>query len=499
MPVDKADRPRRGDELTPLLRGHSRNRDTEHGDDPLDQVEIVKFGENDETDPRHWPRRKKMLNVATISFMSIIPFLASSAFSPGIQQIADDLDTSVEKVVGINSAYLIAFGIGPLILAPLSESFGRRRLYLICFTIFTLLQIPTALSPNIQTLTIVRAFAGLFGSVSPTNGGGSISDLFAADERAGIFSWFLLGPLLGPSLGPCLGGLIVERLNWRWIYWLVTIISAITTVVAFLCVRETYAPVILAQRKAEHERDNKDSSVIYRIEDQDDRPLPRRLLASLQRPMRIFIQPIVLTMSTYQAIVFATTFSIYTNLQAIFSGEYGFNTEQVGLLYLAPGTGLLLAAWFIVPRIDTIYKRLTARNDGKAEPEFRLPIANIGSVLIPASLFWFAWTIDAHTHWAVPIASTLFYGIGQVAVFNSVQNYYIDAFEKHAASAIAAGSVFRSLVAGIVPLFVPGLLEKLGYGWGLSVFAFLALGIAPAPLVFFFYGARVRKAFPTNL
>ena len=76
-----------------------------------------------------------------------------------------------------------------------------------------------------------------------------------------------------------------------------------------------------------------------------------------------------------------------------------------------------------------------------------------------------------------------------------VQNYYIDSFSKYAASAIAGGSVFRSLVGGIVPLFAPMLFDKLGFGWGISVFGFCAVVIAPSPVVFYYFGKRVRERF----
>ncbi|KAI7519830.1 hypothetical protein KC331_g20510 [Hortaea werneckii] len=186
-------------------------------------------------------------------------------------------------------------------------------------------------------------------------------------------------------------------------------------------------------------------------------------------------------------------------MQSIYGDEYGFSTEQVGLLYLGPGLGFLSAVWFLVPRIDTVYNKLTARNDGKARPEYRLPLANIGAVFIPVSLFWFAWTVQYRTPWLASIASTYFYGIGQVMILNCTQNYYIDSFEKYAASAIAAGAVFRSLVGGVVPLFAPALFEKLGYGWGISLFGFLAVAIAPAPIFFFMYGQQVREKFWVDL
>lgn len=97
--------------------------------------------------------------------------LASSLFAPGIQQIAESLKTSKSAVIGCQTGYVVMLGIGPLILAPLSETFGRKRLYLVCFSIFTALQIPTALSPNIATLITLRSITGFFGSMYFQNSG----------------------------------------------------------------------------------------------------------------------------------------------------------------------------------------------------------------------------------------------------------------------------------------------------------------------------------------
>ncbi|KAL9606111.1 MAG: hypothetical protein Q9179_000737 [Wetmoreana sp. 5 TL-2023] len=458
---------------------------------------VIDFTDWDKEDPRNWPKSRKLTNVAIIALMAVLSPLASSMFTPGIAQIADDLKTSDDVVVGATTGFVVFLGLGPLILAPLSETFGRRNLYLICFSIFALLQIPTALSPNVQTLIAVRSVSGFFGSVGIANGGGTISDMFHPSERAGIFGWYLLGPLLGPTLGPLLGGLFVQHLGWRWVFWFLTIICTVNTVLGFLFLKESYAPAILESRKQRYEETEGSK---FRIANQDDRPFSTKLASSMQRPLTIlFTQPIVLTMSTWQAILFGTTYSLYTNFEAIYGGQYGFSTTQVGLAYLGSGSGFLICLWFIVPKIDTIYNYLSEKHNGEPKPEYRLPLANIGAVLIPISLLWFAWTVQYNVHWAVTILSTVFFGLGQLTILNTVQNYYIDSFSKYAASAIAAGAVFRSIVGGIIPIFVPALFDKVGYGWGVSVFAFLSMALSPVPLLFFYYGGRLREKFAIEL
>lgn len=90
--------------------------------------------------------------------------LASSMFTPGIKQISEDLNVGPNFVIGATTSFVLSLGFGPLILAPLSENFGRRKLYLVCFSFFSLLQIPTALSPNIETMITLRTISGFFGS-----------------------------------------------------------------------------------------------------------------------------------------------------------------------------------------------------------------------------------------------------------------------------------------------------------------------------------------------
>jgi multidrug resistance protein len=396
----------------------------EHHED-VDSKELS-FAEDDPENPRAWSYRTKMINVFLIANMAILAPLASSMFAPGINEIAEGLHTSVESVIACTTAHVVCQGIGPLILAPLCETFGRRKLYLVCFGVFALLQIPSALAPNIGTLIAMRTLSGFFGSVGVSNGGGTLSDMFVPSERAGVFGWYLIGPLLGPCIGPALGGIIVQRLGWRWVFWVLALITTAVTLLAYFFLHESYAPVLLFRRKRRLEAESSDPDIEYSIKGHDTSPLKDKLLHSLSRPFRILFTPIVLVMSTYQAVCFATAYSIFTNLQRIYGGEYGFTNEQVGFTSFGPGLGFLTAVWFIVPRIDTVFNKLTARNNGVSKPEYRLPLANIGGVLLPVGLFWFAWTVETHRPWYVTLLATYFFGVGQVSILNCTTNYYID-------------------------------------------------------------------------
>ena len=65
------------------------------------------------------------MNVFIIAFMAIASPLASSMFTPGISQIADDLNTDESAIIATTTGFVILLGVGPLVLAPLSETFGQ--------------------------------------------------------------------------------------------------------------------------------------------------------------------------------------------------------------------------------------------------------------------------------------------------------------------------------------------------------------------------------------
>jgi MFS family permease len=328
------------------------------------------------------------------------------------------------------------------------------------------------------------------------NGGGSVSDLFEASERATVLGCYLLGPLLGSTLGPLLGGIIVSYLQWRWMFWIMAILAAATLLASYLLLHETYAPIILQKRKAKLETQNSDTR--YKVNGASNQSTTSKIVTNSSRAARIlFTQPIVLAMSLYGALVFSSMYTLYATFQDVWSQHpYYFSSTQISLTSLAPAIGFLLAAALIVPFIDKLYIYLAARSkDGKGVPEYRLPLANIGAVLLPVSLFWFGWTLEYRLPWPVPLSATLLFGAAQVSIFNTLQNYYIDSFEQYSASALAAGAFLRAILGGIVPLFAPTMFEKLGYGWGMSVFGFLSLVLMPAPMVFWFYGGRLRERF----
>lgn len=83
-------------------------------------------------------------------------------------------------------------------------------------------------------------------------------------------------------------------------------------------------------------------------------------------------------------------------------------------------------------------------------------------------------------------------GLGFTTIFQSALNYLVDTFTRYSASALAANTFLRSVVASAFPIFVLPMFEQLGVEWASTVFACIAAVMIPVPFLFFVWGKKVR-------
>jgi len=153
--------------------------------------------------------------------------------------------------------------------------------------------------------------------------------------------------------------------------------------------------------------------------------------------------------------------------------------------------GVVLACGIIGVFSKTWYAKRLLRTK-KLNPEDRLPTMIAGSVVLPVGLFWFAWTSDPGISWVPQVISGIFIGLGIILIFMSGVVYMIDVYLLNANSATAANTFVRSVVAAGFPLFATYMYRGLGVAWATSVLGFVCVALIPFPLVFWFYGKRIR-------
>ncbi|KAJ5671163.1 MFS general substrate transporter [Penicillium longicatenatum] len=244
---------------------------------------------------RNFQERKKWLILALVSFVTFLSPLASSIPAPGIELMDEQfgVTSTILSALAV-SIFVLGFAVGPLIMSPLSETYGRQIVLNVSNFLLSIWQIGCALSPNMASLIVFRFLAGLGGSACLAVGGGIIADLFPLQQRGQANALFTTGPLFGPVIGPIIGGFIAQRAGWRWVYWFLLIACGLVTVVNWTIGQETN-PKVLIQRKTEklqEELQRTDLQSVYTAKN----PLSpyTLLIQSVTRPIRILFDSVIL-------------------------------------------------------------------------------------------------------------------------------------------------------------------------------------------------------------
>ncbi|KAF5024493.1 hypothetical protein F66182_3433 [Fusarium sp. NRRL 66182] len=455
-------------------------------------------GPDDAKDPYNWASWKQDSHIALVSILALAVNLASTLFAPAAPELASEFAVTEPVVASLTvTIYLLGFSFGPLVVSPLSELYGRLKIYHACNVCFIAFNVGCAMSQSLAPFLACRLLAGCAGSAPMTIGGGTIADLTAVEKRGKAMAVFGIGPLLGPVLGPIVGGFAAQYLGWRWTLWLIVILSGVTTIACFLFMRETYAPVLLAAKVARLRKENNNSHLVAK--GASDTKRLTLLLRAIVRPTKmLLLSPVVLGLSLYNAFVFGLIFLLFTTFPTVFSDKYGFGLGTSGLSYLGIGLGTFAGLIIFSLVSDRVVQR--RRKDGPAKPEHRLPLMIWTCPLIPVGFFWYGWSADAGTHWIVPILGTALIGVGALFIVISSQIYVVDAFgAEGAASALAALTVIRCLFGCFLPMAGPLLYHSVGLGWGNSILGFIGLLFLPVPFAFYTYGEYLRKRFPVQL
>lgn len=145
-------------------------------------------------------------------------------FAPAVEDVLREFHQSSAILASlVVSVYVLGYCIGPLIVAPLSEMYGRVHVYNVSNCLFVIFTIACAVSSDLGMLIVFRLLAGAAGSTPISIGGSTFGDMFSVEERGSAIAIWSMGPLLGPVIGPVAGGFLAQAAGWRWLFWLIAI------------------------------------------------------------------------------------------------------------------------------------------------------------------------------------------------------------------------------------------------------------------------------------
>lgn len=250
-------------------------------------------------------------------------------------------------------------------------------------------------------------------------------------------------------------------------------------------------------------------------EDQDALPISKNIIVSVIRPFHLLLtEPVVFFFSMWVSFAWAVLYLTFGSIPFVFTRQYGFNSEQSGLVFTAMVVGSILATllghlqekalqhpkW--QPKADGSY----CDDDGRSAfwafmqrrfpadvPEARLYFSCIGSLLLPLGLYVLGFAARPSVHWMVPSIALAVATMGIFVVYLATFNYLADIYQSYASSALASQSFCRNILGGAFPLVVTPVFTNLGQSAACGLLGAIATALTVVPWVLVFNGEKIRS------
>jgi MFS transporter, DHA1 family, multidrug resistance protein len=153
--------------------------------------------------------------VLTITLLLALQPITTDLYLPTLPTLQRDLGASGGATQLTLSALIICFGIGQLIVGPLSDRFGRRPILLGGMALYTVASVLASAAQSIEGLIAWRALQGAALAAAVTCGRALVRDLFAPHEGARVMSRALGGLGIVGMLAPLVGGSLAHFFGWH--------------------------------------------------------------------------------------------------------------------------------------------------------------------------------------------------------------------------------------------------------------------------------------------
>lgn len=289
-----------------------------------------------------------------------------------------------------------------------------------------------ASSVSYTALLTGRAFLGAWEAPIESIVPSTITDMFFLHDRGEKVSLYGLSVLSGNELGPLFSALIIQRYGMGWAFWIVgffIFLNALTILFAMPETKYTGSRPAITPISDENVKAH-----VSQVEEKTDRPsvpagggaqVTKRsffhelifwsrpdpavsLRKSFLRPFVLLTYPTVMWSSFVYGLSLGWNVILGSVVAQLFAGQYGFDSQAQGLVFVSPFIGSLVGTWLCGPLSDNIATYYTKRNDGIREPEMRLPTCIIAAFLVFFGALMTSLTYRYNTHWMGPIVG---YGV----------------------------------------------------------------------------------------
>jgi EmrB/QacA subfamily drug resistance transporter len=184
-------------------------------------------------------KNRKWWTLAAVAFGLFMIMLDNTVVNVALPSIERDLHVSISSLEWIVTAYALTFAALLITGGKLGDLFGRRRIFVIGIAIFTLSSLACGLAPTAEFLIGARAVQGVGAALMNPASLSIITATFPPRERGQAIGIWAGVSAMALAIGPLVGGLIVDNINWNWIFFINVPVGIAGIIVSQLVIRES--------------------------------------------------------------------------------------------------------------------------------------------------------------------------------------------------------------------------------------------------------------------
>lgn len=175
----------------------------------------------------------------TLALFELLTYLASDAVMPAMPVVVSDLDASPEYIPHALNLYLLGGVVLQWLIGPLADRYGRRPLLLVGCAFFGLACLATFWVQDIGLFNLLRLLQGIGLGFVVTVSYPALNEAFSEADAVRMMALLANIALLSPLLGPLVGTLLLQWLDWRWLFVAFAIGAVLTWLLLYRLMPET--------------------------------------------------------------------------------------------------------------------------------------------------------------------------------------------------------------------------------------------------------------------